>query len=185
MEDVLVLIFKPVEPLLSIMLVWWMYGYVEHLVLVRKVFTLVVLWIVHWCMKEGVLEFIYEIEVSPYFVISSHNCFHIINFIAAPRISEEPSIFYGVVNSPLTIHCVSEGSPPDTFTWRKDSRTETHYRDFKKVIHTSREAVFRSEFYIGNFQANDIGTYRCTVRNPIGSDTHAVTVRAHPNISSK
>ena len=80
-----------------------------------------------------------------------------------------------IIGSSLTLSCTSRGSPPDTFTWRKDngpvlqSTTTT-------VTYNANSAVFRANYSIDNVTTSDSGTYTCTVTNPIGSDSTTVTV---------
>jgi len=81
-----------------------------------------------------------------------------------------------VVGSPLTLSCVSRGSPPDTFTWRKDSGPIVQSTSIVTVIHNGTSAVFRAEYTINNVTTSDNGTYTCTVTNPIGSDSETITV---------
>ena len=78
--------------------------------------------------------------------------------------------------SPLTFSCTSQGSPPDTFTWRKDGGSILQSTSITAVDHTSTIAVFRANYSIDNATASDIGTYTCTVTNPIGSDSATITV---------
>ena len=78
--------------------------------------------------------------------------------------------------SPLTLSCTSQGSPPDTFTWRKDGGLVLQSTSITAVDHTSTNAVFHANYSIDNATASDIGTYTCTVTNPIGSDSATITV---------
>ena len=78
--------------------------------------------------------------------------------------------------SPLTLSCTSQGSPPDTFTWRKDGGSILQSTSITAVDHTSTIAVFCANYSIDNATASDIGTYTCTVTNPIGSDSATITV---------
>jgi len=75
---------------------------------------------------------------------------------------------------------MSEGSPPDTFTWMKDG-VILNSTIFTTVTHTSTAAVFHTEYNISRVTANDSGTYTCTVTNPIGSDLRNFHVRAAAN----
>ena len=81
-----------------------------------------------------------------------------------------------VVGSPLTLSCTSRGSPPDTFTWRKDSGPIVQSTSITTVTHTDVSAMFRADYFIKNVTASDFGTYTCTVSNPIGSDSETITV---------
>ena len=78
--------------------------------------------------------------------------------------------------SPLTLSCTSRGSPPDTFTWRKDSGPIVQSTKLTTVTHNSTSAVFRANFSIYSVTTSDNGTYTCTVTNPIGSDSETITV---------
>ena len=74
----------------------------------------------------------------------------------------------------VTLSCTSSGSPPDKFTWMKDSNlTVLESTSISAVTHTNTNAVFRSDYIIS---INDNGTYTCTVINPIGSDNYSITV---------
>jgi len=81
-----------------------------------------------------------------------------------------------VVGSPLTLSCTSRGSPPDTFTWRKDSGPIVQSTSITTVNHTNTNAVFRADYSINSVTTSDSGTYTCTVINPIGSDSETITV---------
>ena len=79
--------------------------------------------------------------------------------------------------SSLTLNCTSRGSPPDTFTWRKDNDpTVLQSTSITAVDYTSTSAVFRADYVIDNITESDIGTYTCTVINPIGNDNATITV---------
>ena len=79
--------------------------------------------------------------------------------------------------SSLTLNCTSRGSPPDTFTWRKDNNpTVLQSTSIIAVDHTSTSAVFRADYSIDSVTTSDSGTYTCTVTNPIGSDSATITV---------
>ena len=72
---------------------------------------------------------------------------------------------------------MSEGSPPDTFTWQKDDDpTMFSSTSITAITHTSTSAVFRAEYTITRASTNDNGTYTCTVTNPIGSDSANITI---------
>ena len=85
------------------------------------------------------------------------------------------SIVQVAVDSSLTLSCTSHGSPPDTFTWRKDNDPIVLQSTSVTVVdYTSTSAVFRADYFIDNVTAS--GTYTCTVTNPIGSDSATITV---------
>ena len=99
-------------------------------------------------------------------------------YTAAPKI-DTPSLSYVTVyvGSPLMLSCTSRGSPPDTFTWRKDiSSTALQSASIIAVDYTSTSAVFRADYSIYNVTISDSGTYTCTVTNPMGSDSATITV---------
>ena len=80
------------------------------------------------------------------------------------------------VHSSFTLSCTSQGSPPNTFTWRKDNDpTVLHSTSITAVDYTSTIAVFRADYSINSVTTNDNGTYTCIVTNPIGSDTATIT----------
>ena len=79
------------------------------------------------------------------------------------------------VSSSLTLSCTSQGSPPDTFTWRKNSGSLLE-STITPVDYTNTSAVFRANYSIDNVSISDNGTYTCTVINPIGTDSASITV---------
>ena len=81
-----------------------------------------------------------------------------------------------IVGSPLTLSCTSQGSPPDTFTWRKDSGPIVQSTSITTVTHTNTSAVFHTDYSMNSVTTSDSGTYTCTVTNPIGSDSETITV---------
>ena len=99
-------------------------------------------------------------------------------YTAAPVIDTPSSSTVAVVvGSSLTLSCTSQGSPPDTFTWRKDSdSTLLQSTSITAVDHARTRAVFRSDYSIASVTTSDSGTYTCTVTNPIGSDSATITV---------
>ena len=78
------------------------------------------------------------------------------------------------IGSPLILTCTSSGSPPDAFTWTKDGVSITHSTNITTVNYTNDIAMFSANYIISNFSTNDIGTYTCTVSNPIGSDNKTI-----------
>jgi len=76
----------------------------------------------------------------------------------------------------VTLSCTSRGSPPDTFTWRKDSGPIVQPASITTVTYTNTSAVFRVDYFINSVTTSDSGTYTCTVTNPIGSDSETITV---------
>ena len=91
--------------------------------------------------------------------------------------ASSPSTVTVLLGSPLNLNCVSQGSPPDTFTWRKDNDpTVLQSTSITAVDHTSTSAVFRADYSIDSVTTSDGGTYTCNVTNPIGSDSTTITV---------
>jgi len=80
------------------------------------------------------------------------------------------------IGDSLTLSCTSRGSPPDTFTWRKDSGPIVQSTGITTLTHNSTSAVFRANFVINSATTSDNGTYTCSVTNPIGSDSEMITV---------
>ena len=79
------------------------------------------------------------------------------------------------IGSSLTLSCFSKGSPPDTFTWRKDNDpTVLQSTSITAVDYIS--AVFRADYSIDSVTTSDRGTYTCNVTNPIGSDSTTITI---------
>ena len=106
-------------------------------------------------------------------IIESHNCL----YTAAPMIdTPSSSTIVTYVGLSLTLSCISRGSPPDIFVWRKDSGPIVQSTSITTVTHNSTSAVFRANFSIASVSLNDSGTYTCTVTNPIGSDNKTITV---------
>jgi len=98
-------------------------------------------------------------------------------YTAAPMIDPpSSSTVTVVVGSPLTLSCTSRGSPPDTFTWRKDGSPLVQSTSIITVTYTNTSAVFRADYSINSVTASNSGTYTCTVTNPIGSDSETIIV---------
>ena len=81
-----------------------------------------------------------------------------------------------VIESNITLTCISSGSPPDTFTWMRDGVSVTQSISVTTVTYTNANAEFRTDYIISNISISDNGTYTCTVTNPIGSDSYTFTV---------
>ena len=98
-------------------------------------------------------------------------------YIAAPVIDTPSSSTVTVnVGDLLTLSCTSQGSPPDTFTWRKDNGPIQQSTTTTPVMYNDNSAVFRANYSIDSVTTSDSGSYTCTVTNPIGSDSATITV---------
>ena len=99
-------------------------------------------------------------------------------YVAAPVIDTPSSSTVRVaVGCPLTLSCTSRGSPPDTFTWRKDNDSVVlQSTSITPVTYSASSAVFCANYSIVSANTSDSGTYTCNVTNPIGSDIAAITV---------
>ena len=85
------------------------------------------------------------------------------------------SIVTILFGSSVNLNCTSQGSPPDTFTWRKDGGSILQSIT-NQVTYTNISAVFRADYSIDSVTTTDSGMYTCTVTNPIGSDSAVITV---------
>ena len=103
---------------------------------------------------------------------------HLLSLYTATPMIDLPSLstITVAVGSFLTLSCTSRGSPPDTFTWRKDSGPLLQSTSIATVEHTSTTAVFRANYSIDSVTLENSGSYTCTVTNPIGSDSETLTV---------
>ena len=99
-------------------------------------------------------------------------------YTAAPVIDTPSSSTVTVnVSDPVTLSCISRGSPPDTFTWRKDNDpTVLQFTSITAEDYTSTNAVFRADYSIDSVTTSDSGTYTCNVTNPIGTASTTITV---------
>ena len=120
-------------------------------------------------------------EVS-HLIYTSHSCLiTILHLCTAAPIIDTPSSSTVTVNAgdPLTLSCTSRGSPPDTFTWRKDNDpTVLQSTSITAVDYTSTSAVFCADYSIDSVTTSDSGKYTCTVTNPMGSNSTTITVVA-------
>lgn len=98
-------------------------------------------------------------------------------YLAAPVIDHTLSQDMLIpLNTYLILSCTSRGSPPDTFTWKKDDGSVVQSTSITTVVHDAEHAVFRADYYIGRATTSDNGTYTCNVTNPIGSDNNTISV---------
>ena len=102
---------------------------------------------------------------------------HLSSLYTAAPVIDTPSSSTVTVNvgDPLTLSCTSWGSPPDTFTWRKDNDTVLQSTT-TPVTYNANSAVFHANYSIDNVTTSDSGTYTCTVTNPIGNGSANITV---------
>ena len=117
-------------------------------------------------------------EVSHLIMITSLIEYLTLLCVAAPVIDTPSSSTITVaISSPLALSCTSRGSPPDTFTWRKDGDSMVlQSTSITPVTYNASNAVFCANYSIFSVSTSDNGTYMCTVTNPIGSDIAAITV---------
>ena len=102
---------------------------------------------------------------------------HLSSLYTAAPVIDTPSSSTVTVNvgDPFTLSCTSRGSPPDTFTWRKDNGSVLQ-SNTTPVSYTNAIAIFRANYSIDSVTTSDNGTYTCTVTNPIGNDSATITV---------
>jgi len=99
--------------------------------------------------------------------------------LAAPVIDPHSlSIVKANIGDSLTLSCTSRGSPPDTFTWRKERGSYLQPTHVTKVTHTKASAVFLAHYTIKHITSSHSGIYTCTVTNPMGSDSETIAVVA-------
>ena len=58
----------------------------------------------------------------------------------------------------------------------KDGVTIITSTNITTISQTSTASIYRSNYMINNFSTNNIGTYTCSVKNPIGYDSHNIMV---------
>ena len=99
-------------------------------------------------------------------------------YTAAPVLDTPSSSIVTVrIGSSLILSCTSRGSPPDTFTWKKNNDpTILQSTSITAMDYTDTSAVFRADYTVDNVTTSDAGTYTCNVTNPIGSDIATITV---------
>ena len=114
--------------------------------------------------------------------VSQYNCNDstFSNFYTAAPVINTPSLLNitVAVGLNITLSCISRGSPPDAFIWRKNNGSAVQSTSITAITHTSADAVFLANYSIDNITTSDNGIYTCTVTNPIGSDSANITVMA-------
>ena len=130
-------------------------------------------------MNESIRFGVYLMERSESldFYIPSFN--HLSSLYTAAPVIDTPSssTVLAAIGYPLTLSCTSRGSPPDTFTWRKDNDpTVLQSTSITAVDYTSTSVVFCADYSIDSVTTSDSGTYTCTITNPIGSDNTTIAV---------
>ena len=111
------------------------------------------------------------------FIDIYHRVYYLSTNVAVPVIDTPSSSNITVyVGSTVTLSCISRGSPPDSFTWRKDNGLTIESTSITAVDHTSTSAVFHANYSMNNVTTVDSGMYTCSVTNPIGSDSAKFTV---------
>ena len=83
------------------------------------------------------------------------------------------SPIFVAIDGTLTLLCTSQGSTPDTFTWRKDNDTTILQSTSITAVEYNR---FRADYSIENVTTSDNGTYTCTATNNLGNDSAIITV---------
>ena len=116
-------------------------------------------------------------EVSHLIYICIPSLSHLLSlYTAAPVIDPiSPNTLTVIPGDYLTLSCTSRGSPPDTFTWRKDNGPVLQSTT-APVTYNANSAVFRADYSIDSVTTSDSGTYTCTITNPIGSDSATIAV---------
>ena len=116
-------------------------------------------------------------EVSHLIYIRISSLDHLLSLYTAVPVIDTPSSSTVTVSSGdlVTLSCTSQGSAPDTFTWRKDNGPVLQSTT-TPVTYNAGSAVFRADYSIDSATTSDSGTYTCTVTNPIGSDSATIIV---------
>ena len=140
---------------------------------------------VYTCVIMNSSRLYESIRLGVYFTRRSESCKlfivslnHLSYLYTAAPVIDTPSLstVTAAIGSSLTLSCTSRGSPPDTFTWRKDNGPVLQSTSITAVDYTRHRAVFRADYIINSFTLSDSATYTCTVTNPIGSDSATITV---------
>ena len=119
-----------------------------------------------------------EVSYLIYIMYPISSLSHLLSLCIGHPMIDTPSSSPVTVNVGLsrTLSCTSRGSPPDTFTWRKDSGPVLQSTNITAVNYDTNNAVFRADYTINNANINDGGRYTCTITNPIGSNSATITV---------
>ena len=133
-------------------------------------------------MNESVRLGVYFTGRSKSFDLYISSLSHLSSLYTAAPVIDTPSSSTVTVNvgDRLTLSCTSRGSPPDTFTWRKDNGPVLQSTT-TPVTYNANSAVFRADYSIDSATTSDSGTYTCNVTNPIESDSATIRV----NVISK
>ncbi|MEQ2292216.1 Hemicentin-1, partial [Ameca splendens] len=94
----------------------------------------------------------------------------------APVIRSETREYLALLDSPVTLQCQAEGSPPPSITWHKDGQL---------LSDSVRQRLLSSgSLQIAFVQKSDAGQYTCTAANPAGTDSldMRLTVQIPPSI---
>ena len=108
---------------------------------------------------------------------------HLSSLYTAPPVIDHISPNTMTINTgeSLTISCISRGSPPDTFAWRKDNGPVLQSTT-TAVTYNDNSAVFHANYSINSVTTSDSGTYTCTVTNPIGMHNATITVTVNSKL---
>ena len=125
---------------------------------------------------QSLLLFKFKIFVLNTSIISPFN--HLSSLYTAVPVIDTPSSSTVTIDvgDPLTLSCTSQGSPPDTFTWRKDNGPLIQSTNITAVDYNSTSAVFRANYFIASVTTSNNGTYTCNVTNPMGNNSTTITV---------
>ena len=67
----------------------------------------------------------------------------------------------------------------------KDGVAITTSTNITTISQTSTASIYRSDYMINSFSTNNIGTYTCSVKNPIGNDSHNISVFVNTSLTSE
>lgn len=88
--------------------------------------------------------------------------------VVPPAISSATQKYLSPLDSSVTLHCQSDGSPPPTVSWHKDGQP---------VSDSVRQRVLNSgSLQIAFIQPSDTGRYTCTAANAAGTVSHEMSL---------